>query len=99
MYQRRLAQEAVDSSTSVPPVLACMAGLSTPPYLLFNMIGFAILHVSRVGARLCEFVHECVGLRSCVHSSLRACHTDQCPCTFFWGSSLLFATCKRSTLD
>lgn len=45
MRQRRLALEAVDSSTSVPPALACMAGLSTAPYLLFNMIGFDILHV------------------------------------------------------
>lgn len=31
MYQRRVALEAVDSSTSVPPALACMAGLSNPP--------------------------------------------------------------------
>lgn len=45
MRQRRLALEAVDSSNSLPPALACMAGLSSPPYLLFNMIGFDILHV------------------------------------------------------
>lgn len=41
----RLALEAVDSSTSVMPALASMAGLSTPPYLLFKMISFDILHV------------------------------------------------------
>lgn len=52
MYQRRVALKAVDSSTSVPPALACMKGLSIPPSLLFKMIGFEILHVSRVSARV-----------------------------------------------
>lgn len=42
----RLALEAVDSTNSVMPALASMAGLSTPPYLLFKMVGFDILHVS-----------------------------------------------------
>lgn len=41
----RLALEAVDSTTSVVPALASMAGLSTPPYLLFKMVSFDILHV------------------------------------------------------
>lgn len=41
----RLALEAVDSTTSIVPALASMAGLSTPPYLLFNMVSFDILHV------------------------------------------------------
>lgn len=41
----RLALEAVDSTNSVMPAFASMAGLSTPPYLLFKMIGFDILHV------------------------------------------------------
>lgn len=48
MRHRRLALEAVDISTSVLPALACMAGQSTAPYLLFNMIGLDILHVRHV---------------------------------------------------
>lgn len=46
-HQRALrrALEAVDSTTSVIPALASMAGLSTHPYLLFNMVAFDILHV------------------------------------------------------
>lgn len=61
MSQRRLALEAVDSATSLPPALACMAGLSSPPYLLFNMIGFDILHVSfgRMRGRVCVSVRVC----------------------------------------
>lgn len=41
----RLALEAFGSTNSVMPALASMAGLSTPPYLLFKIVGFDILHV------------------------------------------------------
>lgn len=63
MRQRRLALEAVDSTTSLPPALACMAGLSSPPYLLFNMIGFDILHVRYDHVRGC--VCACVPVCAC----------------------------------
>jgi len=43
--QRRVALEAVGSMTSFVPALAGMAGLSTEPLLLYEMIGFDILHV------------------------------------------------------
>lgn len=43
--QRRETLEAVDSLTGFVPALAAMAGLSTPPYLLYKMIGFDALHV------------------------------------------------------
>lgn len=43
--QQRTALEAVDSSNGYVPALACMAGLSTAPHLLFRMVGFDILHV------------------------------------------------------
>jgi len=43
--QRRVALEAVGSLTSFVPALAGMAGLSTEPLLLYQMIGFDILHV------------------------------------------------------
>jgi len=44
--QRRVALEAVGSLTSFVPALAGVAGLSTEPLLLYQMIGFDILHVS-----------------------------------------------------
>lgn len=43
--ERRLALEAVDSTNSVLPAIAAMAGLSIPPYMLFKTVGFDILHV------------------------------------------------------
>lgn len=49
----RLALEAVDSSTSVLPAIASMTVLSTPPYLLFKIIGFDILHVRSGTPCLC----------------------------------------------
>lgn len=49
----RLALEAVDSTNSVMPALASMAGLSTPPYLLFKMVGFDILHVRLLSLPVC----------------------------------------------
>jgi len=44
--QRRVALEAVGSLTSFVPALAGVAGLSTEPLLLYQIIGFDILHVS-----------------------------------------------------
>jgi len=43
--QRRLALGAFDSTSGGVPALAGMAGLGTAPLLLYNMIGFDILHV------------------------------------------------------
>lgn len=43
--ERRETLEAADSLTGFVPALAGMAGLSTPPYLLYKMIGFDALHV------------------------------------------------------
>lgn len=42
---RRVALQAVDSSNGYMPALACLAGISTAPYMLFRMVGFDILHV------------------------------------------------------
>jgi len=44
--QRRIHLESLDSTNSFVPVLAAMSGLSTPPHLLYRMIGFDALHVS-----------------------------------------------------
>lgn len=43
--ESRLALEAVDSTNSVLPAIAAMAGLITPPYMLFKTVGFDTLHV------------------------------------------------------
>jgi len=43
--QRRLALGAFDSTSGGVPALAGMAGLGTAPLLLYNMIGFDVLHV------------------------------------------------------
>lgn len=48
--ERRETLEAVDSLTGFVPALAAMSGLSTPPYLLYKMIGFDALHVRLPGA-------------------------------------------------
>lgn len=42
---RRETLDAVDSLTGFEPALAALDGLSTPPYLLFDMMGFDALHV------------------------------------------------------
>ena len=63
--QRRVALEAVGSLTSFVPALAGMAGLSTEPLLLYQMIGFDILHVRSFAsfvARLCGRQVKLVGL-------------------------------------
>lgn len=49
--QRRVHLEASTSAQSALPALAGFAGLSTPPFLLYKMIGFDILHVRAGGAR------------------------------------------------
>jgi len=43
--QRRVALGALDSTSGGVPGLAGMAGLGTAPMLLYNMIGFDVLHV------------------------------------------------------
>ena len=49
LKKRRVALEAVSSTSSLVPALAGTAGLGTPPRFLYRMIGFDILHVrSRV---------------------------------------------------
>lgn len=47
--QRRAYLEASESVHSTDPALASMAGLGTEPFLMYNMIGFDILHVRNVG--------------------------------------------------
>jgi len=42
---RRLHLEATSSINSFMPALACMAGLSTAPHLMYKMTGFDTLHV------------------------------------------------------
>ena len=42
---RRVALGALDSTSGGVPGLAAMAGLGTAPLLLYNMIGFDVLHV------------------------------------------------------
>jgi len=42
---RRVSLEAFGSGTCHVPALAGMAGLSTPPGLMYRMIGFDVLHV------------------------------------------------------
>jgi len=55
--QRRLALGALQSTSGGVPGLAAMAGLGTAPLLLYNMIGFDVLHVScRSGAPSCVAV-------------------------------------------
>lgn len=44
--QRRADLERDFSINSQPPALASMAGLCTPPFLLFKIIGIDVLHVS-----------------------------------------------------
>lgn len=51
--RRNATLEAVDSSNGFVPALACMAGLSTAPHLLFRMVGFDILHVSQLCSLAC----------------------------------------------
>ena len=43
---RRVALESQESINSAIPSLASFAGLSTPPFLLYKMVGFDVLHVS-----------------------------------------------------
>lgn len=45
----RLALEAVGSVNSVLPAIAAMAGLTSPPYMLFEIVCFDILPVPLVG--------------------------------------------------
>jgi len=45
LKKRRVALEAVGSTSSSVPALAGTAGLGTPPRFLYRMIGFDILHV------------------------------------------------------
>jgi len=45
LKRRRVALEAVGSTSSSVPALAGTAGLGTPPRFLYRMIGFDILHV------------------------------------------------------
>ena len=68
--QRRLHLEATSSAHSEVPVLASMGGLTSPPFLMYKMVGFDALHVrvlvscvpracSLVVARLRERVFGC----------------------------------------
>lgn len=47
--RRRLVIEGHESINSAIPALASLAGLSTPPLLLYKMVGFDVLHVLDVG--------------------------------------------------
>jgi len=48
--RRRLALGALDSTSGGVPGLAAMAGLGTAPHMLYNMIGFDVLHVCSTSA-------------------------------------------------
>jgi len=58
---RRVALESQESINSAIPALAALAGLSTPPLLLYKMVGFDVLHVrfyfhvSLLGTSECRF--------------------------------------------
>jgi len=47
--KRRLMLEKKDSAHSVIPALAGMAGLSTAPFLMYQMVGVDVLHVLELG--------------------------------------------------
>lgn len=73
--------EAADSLTGFVPALASMEGLSTPPYLLYKMIGFDALHV-RWSA--CLFVSGAAqGAELPVLRSLRAIRLTTCAVVLF----------------
>jgi len=44
--QRRIHLESLDRTNSFVPVLDAISGLSTPPHLLYRVIGFDAVHVS-----------------------------------------------------
>lgn len=52
--QRRADVEKEASINSQPPALAAMAGLCTPPFLLFKIVGLDVLHV-----RYCAICLSC----------------------------------------
>lgn len=58
--QRMETLQADHSLTGFVPALAGMAGLSTPPYLLYKMIGFDALHVRFLGMFTRVWEESCV---------------------------------------
>jgi len=56
---RRLMLEKKDSAHSVIPALAGMAGLSTAPFLMYQMVGVDVLHVLDLGVTR-MLVHQIV---------------------------------------
>jgi len=80
--QRRVALEAVGSKTSFVPALAGMSGLSNKPLLLYQVIGFEILHVCSFGSSL---AWRC-GLPKYCPPSVR---WEECQRRWEWGGFLM----------
>jgi len=77
---RRLMLEKMDSAHSVMPALAGLAGLSTAPFLMYQMVGVDVLHVLDLGVtrmlvhRLVRvFPHACGSKGAVCGSTKGAC--------------------------
>jgi len=89
--RRRMALGALDSTSGGVPALAGMAGLGTAPLMLYNMIGFDVLHV-RVTSSAWPLLPPCmypfsleVFLTACL-APLPVCSSflHQCPSLRSW---------------
>lgn len=74
MKRRAAALEAMDCSAGAVPALGGMAGLCTPPYLLYKMIGLDVLHV-RYLSLSCRMLNR---LLAALHSAFRSFHVNHC---------------------